>query len=108
MSSLAHLKPATKALFIPLKKEHFDAFERGDKTFEFRQFGKRWNERTCKVGRPVVLSCGYGKARRLSGTIKSFAKSPVWKSKGYAEYLLCYGGLAIGPVAEIEIEVKRR
>jgi hypothetical protein len=61
-----------KPLFIPLKREYFEAFERGEKHEEFRPFGQRWNLRTCQVGRPVVLSMGYGKRRRLSGTITSF------------------------------------
>ena len=60
------------ALFIPLKKEFFEAFERGPKTEEFRKYGPGWNERTCVIGRPVVLSCGYGKARRIRGVIQSF------------------------------------
>jgi len=43
-------------LFIPLKGEYFDAFARGEKRQEFRPWGKRWNERTCRIGRRVVLS----------------------------------------------------
>lgn len=49
-----------KPLFIPLKREFFDAFERGLKVFEYREYGPRWNERTCRVGRLVTLSMGYG------------------------------------------------
>lgn len=62
-----------KALFIPLKTKFFEAFERGEKQAEMRLYGKRWNERNCRPGRPVTLSCGYGKHRRLYGRISDFA-----------------------------------
>ena len=77
------------ALFIPLKREYFEAFERGEKEFEYREYGPRWNERTCRLGRPVVLSMGYGKARRLRGVVNFFDTSatpsllPGWSA--------CYG-----------------
>jgi len=77
------------ALFIPLKREYFEAFERGEKEFEYREYGPRWNERTCRIGRPVVLSMGYGKARRLRGVVNFFDTSatpsllPGWSA--------CYG-----------------
>lgn len=62
----------SKPLFIPLKREYFEAFERGEKREEYRPFGPRWNAETCRVGRTVVLSLGYGKARRITGIITSF------------------------------------
>ena len=87
------------SLFIPLKREYFEAFERGEKIAEYRIYtpddvrcrGPRWNEKTCFIGRPVVLSCGYGKARRLRGTINGFAivNQPM-NLKGWAE---CYGDI---------------
>ena len=58
-----------KPLFIPLKGEFFDAFVRGEKRTEYRLRNKRWNLEVCAVGRRVVLSRGYGKGRRLTGTI---------------------------------------
>ena len=64
-----------KPLFIPLKREFFDAFARGEKHFEYRTYGPRWNERTCAIGRQVTLSLGYGKAHRLAGVITSFSTS---------------------------------
>jgi hypothetical protein len=76
-------------LFIPLKTEFFRAFQAGTKTVEFRQYGPRWNERTCSVGRPVVLSHGYGKRERLNGVVSGFSvetaitKTEAWRS--------CYG-----------------
>ena len=63
-----------KPLFIPLMKEYYQAFERGDKEIEFRLYGKRWNWKTCQVGRDVILSCGYGKRNRLKGRISAFDK----------------------------------
>lgn len=65
-------RPNPKALFIPLKTEHFEAFQRGDKHAEYRIYGSRWNERTCTVGRPVTISKGYGKRARISGTVTKF------------------------------------
>jgi hypothetical protein len=56
-------------LFVPLRGEHFDAFDAGTKDTEYRADGPRWNPRTCRVGRRVTLSRGYGKARRLNGVI---------------------------------------
>ena len=67
--------PAEKPIFVPLKAEWFEAFERGEKTEEIRQYGRQWNEVTCRVGRAVTLSYGYGKARRLHGTISGFRKA---------------------------------
>lgn len=61
-----------KPLFIPLKGEYFDAFANGTKRVEYRLHGPRWNSSVCVVGRPVILSRGYGKARRLKGKIISF------------------------------------
>lgn len=39
-----------KSLFVPLKKEYYEAFECGEKTVEYRAYGPRWNEKTCWVG----------------------------------------------------------
>ena len=63
-----------KSLFIPLKTEYFDAFADGSKTEELRIYGPRWNENTCKVGRSVTLSKGYGKHARMNGNIWKFKK----------------------------------
>lgn len=65
----------TKPLFIPLRREYFEEFRDGSKDTEYRLHGARWNERTCRVGRPVVLSLGYGKRHRLTGTVSSFHQS---------------------------------
>lgn len=65
-----------KPLFIPLKKEYFDAFELGEKTVEFRALNERWNLKNCSTGRAVVLSCGYGRSRRLKGFVSSSQVRP--------------------------------
>lgn len=59
-------------LFIPLKRQFFNAFRAGTKTEEYRLHGPRWHQGTCTIGRPVVLSLGYGKAHRTHGTITAF------------------------------------
>ncbi len=61
-----------KPLFIPLTTHWFNQFADGTKTTELRIYGPRWNERTCTIGRAVTISHGYGKARRLHGTIVGF------------------------------------
>ena len=63
-----------RPLFIPLKKEYFQAFKSGNKTEELRVYGPGWNEKTCLIGREVVLSKGYGKHERLKGRIWKFKK----------------------------------
>lgn len=90
-----------KPLFIPLKREYFEAFERGEKTTEYRKRGPRWNADTCAIGRRVVLARGYG-FPRLTGTIAGFcydtipSKLPGW--------LDCYGPSA-GDAACISIQL---
>lgn len=78
-----------KRLFIPLKREYFEAFEKGTKREEYRPLGPRWNAQTCFIGRRVVLSCGYGKQRRLDAVVTSFRveTQPV-NLPGWVE---CYG-----------------
>lgn len=77
-----------KPLFIPLKKEFFEAFERGDKDTEYRIYGARWNEKTCPIGRPATLAYGYTK-RRLYGVVAGFVKSEEpTKSEAWKK---CYG-----------------
>jgi len=92
-----------RPLFIPLKREYFEAFLSGKKREEFRPYGPRWNERTCRIGRRVVLSLGYGKANRLSGTVVSFdlsggqTQTPAW--------LACYGGKGYTTAACIGVQL---
>lgn len=58
-----------KPLFVPLKREYFEAFRSGNKRTEYRLYGPRWHEGTVIKGRPVTLSLGYSGAR-LTGTVK--------------------------------------
>ena len=78
-----------KPLFIPLKAEFYEDFENGLKDTEFRPYGPRWNERTCFVGREVVLSYGYGKRRRMRGVIAAFELSAEPTKTG--AWIKCYG-----------------
>lgn len=61
-----------KPLFIPLKTEYYNQFLSGEKTYEIRKYGARWNIHTCRVGRKATLSKGYGKQNRISGVITGF------------------------------------
>ena len=99
-ASIGDMKP----LFIPLKAEYFEAFERGEKKEEYRIYGPRWNEKTCAIGRAVVLSYGYGKKRRLRGVVVSFRiEYDTYKLPGWAG---CYGLNDYGPAACIGIKVE--
>ena len=93
-----------KPLFIPLKRQHFEAFVAREKREEFRPEGPRWNARTCAVGRPVVLSLGYGKTHRMTGVIVGY-RSSVEPTKT-AEWKDCYGDNQ-GVAACIAIELDK-
>lgn len=82
-----------RPLFIPLKKEYFEAFERGEKNTEYRlessiEKPTRWSSRTCWWGREVILSCGYGKARRIRGVITSTLQ---WRNCRQPDFVKIYG-----------------
>lgn len=95
---------AEKPLFIPLKRRHFESFEKGYKGEEFRPEGPRWNALTCRVGRPVVLSLGYGKASRLYGVIISYRSS--FDATQSEEWANCYPErVGKGKAACIGIEI---
>jgi hypothetical protein len=61
-----------KPLFVALRSKYFEAFAAGTKTIEYRRYGPRWNERTARIGRRVVLSNGYSGAR-LQARVMAFA-----------------------------------
>ncbi len=90
-----------KPIFIPLKKQYFEEFERGEKTTEHRHWGRRWNSDNCRLGRRVTLALGYTK-KRLHGEIVGYKKSylvdeiPGWKE--------CYGD-SKGPAVSITIKL---
>lgn len=81
-----------KPLFIPLNGEYYDAFERGDKTDEYRAYGPRWNVKTCYPGREVILSRGYGKKNRMLGMIVRTTIVPPTENfiKIYGEGKQCF------------------
>jgi len=93
-----------KPLFIPLKSEYYDAFKCGSKTEELRAYGSRWNHDTCRIGREVVLSKGYGKQNRLKGRIWKFTKQhgSTFGSAYKTSILAVYGTLDID-IARISI-----
>ena len=95
-----------RPLFIPLKTEYYEAFKSGEKTEELRLYGPRWNEGTCAVGRPVVLSKGYGKAHRLGGRVTNFKRQrgETFGSTYRAAIRDCYGTLDVD-IACIRIEI---
>ena len=70
-----------KPLWLPLRRGWFEAFARGEKRHEVRRYNARWNERSCAIGRAVLLSLGYSGAR-LHGQIVSFERavqdSPIY------------------------------
>lgn len=95
-----------KPLFIPLKTEYYEAFANGSKREELRRYGPRWNERTCPVGRDVVLSKGYGKQARMTGRVWKFKKQhgSVFGSTYRAAILDVFGTLDIW-IACVSIEL---
>lgn len=62
-----------RPLFIPLAGKWYDQFADGTKRVEYRPYGARWNELTCRTGRRVTLSRGYGKKHRLHGHVTGFS-----------------------------------
>jgi hypothetical protein len=66
---------AMKPLFIPLKTQWFREFEAGTKNTEYRAYGPRWNERTCRVGRKATVSHGYS-GKRLERIVAAFVSIP--------------------------------
>lgn len=96
-----------KPLFIPLKGEHYDRFESGDKDTEYRQYGPRWNEQNCPPGRTVILSRGYGKQHRLTGTVEQFQRQQLNQLPPQdQEALHAIYGPSPGDIASISIHVQ--
>jgi len=93
------------ALFIPLKRQFFEEFADGSKTCEYRVYGPRWNERTCAVGRRVILSLGYGKQRRLTGVVVEALKLPHVERISW--WTACYGAHP-GPAMGIKVRLDRQ
>lgn len=106
MNAEAKATQSMAPLFIPLKTEHYDAFECGAKKAELRVYGPRWNERTCVRGRLVTLSKGYGKQHRLNGVIGAFHKrnARTFSIRRQAAVLAIFGSLD-KPMAEIDVRL---
>lgn len=75
-----------RPLFIPLKAAEFDAFAVGEKTTEYRRLGRNFTLASCRVGRQVTLSRGYGKQARLQGTIVAVETFMARKGQGLDTY----------------------
>lgn len=90
----------SKPLFVPLKRQHFEAFQSGNKTTEYRINGPRWNAKTCRIGRAVTLSLGYGKQNRLHGKIVAFTV----RRKSSREWIDCYGTPGVAACIQIELQ----
>ena len=88
-----------RPLFIVLRREWFEAFRIGSKTDEWRRYGPRWNENTCRIGRPVILSLGYT-AMRLHGVVSAFG---VHKASGPAATI--YGQGTVCAVIGIRLDL---
>jgi len=63
-----------RPLFMALKTEHYLPFRSGEKRYEIRPYGARWNEETCRVGRLASVSHGYQKKGRLIRVVTRFEK----------------------------------
>lgn len=90
-----------RPLFVPLKTCFFRAFERGEKTVEYRRYGPLWNERTVTPGRPVVLSHGYSGAR-LRAVVYDFQR--ISPSRAPAAARALYGNV---PLAAIHLALRQ-
>lgn len=58
-----------KPIFIPLKREYYNAFKSGHKQIEYRRVGGQFTKANCTPGREVTLSLGYGSRNRIKGTV---------------------------------------
>ena len=98
------MMPQIAPLFIPLKREYYAAFNSGLKTEEFRPYGLRWNERTCWIGRSVILSLGYGRQARRVGEVIGFRI--VQDVGSLPGWVACYGDRK-GQAAAIRINLSQ-
>ena len=93
-----------KPIFIPLKRQYFEAFRSGRKRIEYRKVGGQFTEANCSPGREVTLSLGYGTRNRFRGTVlRSWVKH---HDRPTGEIADCYGTEPIEILA-IEILVDR-
>lgn len=97
-----------KPLFLPLKKEDYRMFQTGEKANQLRKYGPRWNEKTCTIGREIILSLGYGKQERMRGIISGFRRQHgrTPRRQLQVDILALFGTLDID-IANIEIKTIR-
>ena len=93
-----------KPIFIPLKTKYFELFKSGVKVSELRPYGKRWNEKTCRVGRAVTLSKGYGKHERLTTKVTRFRRTTPDQLGAYQNDWIAIYGEDSDDVAEIFLD----
>lgn len=97
-------------LFIPLKTKFYEAFDSGEKTTEYRAYGPRWNFNNVWVGRPVIISKGYGKKQRRSGEVTAVLKywaTDLLPADVYKDLQEIYGGENFEVLAiEINLDVR--
>lgn len=61
-----------KPLFVALKTKFYEQFKYGLKRYELRKLNSNFNAQTCKIGKAVILSKGYGNHERLGCYITSY------------------------------------
>ncbi len=107
------MRRADGPLFVPLMKEYFDAFASGKKGVEYRVNGPRWNKRTCRDGREVVLANGYGwprlHARVVRTTIIPAHRAPAVARQLFGEReLICIHVENVRPIERAAWELHRK
>lgn len=93
----------SKPLFIPLKREYYEQFESGEKTYEIRRHGPRWHKGTCWEGRKAVVSLGYGKKNRINMVVKKVEIRNA-SSLRKKDWQACFDCGLIGEVILIHLE----
>lgn len=74
--------PIQGILYLPLKREYFDAIKAGTKKFEYRLYNSYWKKRIKgKVFEGIVLTLGYPKrtdnARRIERPWRGCSVEPL-------------------------------
>lgn len=100
-----------KPLFLAVRSESFDKFKTGEKTTEYRLCDRQWNERTCRKGRPIVLSTWGAKTNPINGKVVK-AKTIFYEDLPWDEYSYFLDSMATVSFYEsafiaIEIEIDK-
>lgn len=102
------MKNAMKPAFLPLNKEYYIKFKQHLKHDEYRLYGGRFVEKNFETGRPIVVSCGYGKHDRTVGVIEGFFLKDLHElpAEAQRDIIACYGDKAkVQPIAVIRINL---